>query len=142
MNLITAEDAIIAQLSAEIDNVHIQSFPDNPSEFQHVHPNASLLVMYNSSNYSDPISNNQGFLTQDRTPQWVISILTRNLKLAKGQQGSYVFLESIRRALTGFTIPGFSDATIMWPTGDRFVTENQGLWQYQITFVFGIPEHE
>jgi hypothetical protein len=141
VNLETVEDAIVAKL-AEITNVHVQSWPDNPNDFNHIHPSASLLVRYNGSSYNEPEPNNQKFLTQTRTAQWIVTVIQRSLKLKDGHQGIYALLESVRAKLSGYTPASLSDASIMWPTGDRFVSEQAGTWLYEMTFSHTYPETE
>jgi len=142
MNLETAEDDLITRLET-IDNVEVRSWPDDPAEFNHIHPNASILIRYNGSGYDNPPTpNNQKFLTQERTFQWVVSILRKSLRLTNGHQGIYTILESVRTTLSGYTITSQSDASIMWPVSDRFVSQAQGRWLYEMIFAFTAPETE
>jgi len=142
MDLTTVENDLITKLS-EITNVDVRSWPDNPTEFNHLHPNGSLLVRYNGSNYTNPPeANNQKFLTQTRTFEWIVTVIQRSLKLKKGHQGVYTLIESVRSKLSGYTITNQSDASILWPINDRFVAEDGGKWVYEITFAFTAPEHE
>jgi hypothetical protein len=142
MNIETVEDDIITKLG-DISNVKIQSWPENPEQFNHLHPNGSILVRYNGSSYENPPEpNNQKFLTQTRTYQWIITAIQRSLKLKDGHQGVYALIESIRSTLSGYTITSMSDASVMWPIGDRFVSERGGIWIYEMVFAFTSPEHE
>jgi hypothetical protein len=141
MNLETVEDDIITQLET-INNVEVRSWPDNPDDFNHLHPNASILVRYNGSTYNSPDPNNQKFLTQTRVFQWVVTVVQRSLRLKDGHQGIYTLLESVRTTLSGHTITSQDDASVMWPVADRFVSENAGRWIFEMVFAFTAPEHE
>lgn len=142
MNLETVEDDIISKLE-DISGVEVRSWPNNPSDFNLLHPGGSLLVRYNGSNYENPpIPNNQKFLTQTRTFQWIVTIVQKSLKFTDGHQGVYTLIESVRDTLSGYTITDQSDASIMWPIGDRFISEDAGTWIYEIVFAFTAPEHE
>ena len=142
MNLTTVESDIITKLKADISDVEIKAFPDNPNEYNLIHPGGALLLRYNGSDYQEPDPNNQKFLTQTRLFRWIITIMQRNLSLKNGHRGIYDLIESIRSTLTGYTITGLPDASVMWPIGDRFISENQGLWVYAIEFVLSHPETE
>ena len=142
MNIKTVENDIIAKLAADISNVDVRSFPDNPSEYVITHLGVSLLVRYDGSDYVEPEPNNQKFLTQTRLFRWIITVMQKNLSFKNGHHGIYDLIESIRSSLSGYTITSMSDASVMYPVGDRFVSENQGQWVYQTTFAFTNPEHE
>jgi len=142
MNLITVEDAIVARLVSQITTVQIQSWPDNPADYQLTHPNGAILVRYDGSEYVEPEANDQKKLIQDRRLNWSITILQLSLKDSKGHQGVYTLIESVRTALTGYTVSGFPDASVMFPTADTFTQEIAGTWIYSINFAFTYPEHE
>lgn len=142
MNIKTVENDIIAKLQADIENVEVRSFPDSPDEYILTHLGGALLVRYDGSEYVEPEPNNQKFLTQSRLFRWIITVMQKNLSFKNGHHGIYDLIEAIRSSLSGYTITSLSDASVMWPREDRFVSENQGQWVYQTTFVFSNPEHE
>lgn len=141
MNLKTVENDIIAKLG-DISDVEIRSFPDNPDEHALTHPGGELLVRYDGSDYETPEPNNQRFLTQSRLFRWIITVRQRNLSFKNGHHGVYDLIELVRSTLTGYSITGLPDVSVMWPVGDRFISEFQGLWTYGVTFVLSHPEHE
>ena len=142
MNLITVEDDIIAKLKADITTVEVVPWPDNPADFKNLHPTGAILVRYDGSGYITPIPNSSKIIVHDRSSNWGISIIQENLRETKGHQGVYTLLESIRSALTGYTITGLDDASVMYPTSDGFTREVAGTWLYKIVFTFTFPEAE
>lgn len=145
MDLKPIEQDIVTRLKAIVapnNEVEIQAFPDNPNEYNLIHPGGALLVRFNGIAYQTPDPNNQKFLTQDGLFQWIIVEMQRNLSLKGANQGVYELIESVRAALTGYTISTLSDASVMYPTGVQFVSEDQGKWVYQSSFVFSHPDHE
>jgi hypothetical protein len=141
LNLTTVENDIITKLG-DIPDIEIRSFPDSPSEYNLVHPGGALLVRYDGSDYQEPDGNNQRFLTQTRLFRWIITIVQKNLSFRNNHHGIYDLIELVRTTLSGYTITSKPDASIMYPIGDRFVSENQGTWIYQMTFLMTHPEHE
>jgi len=142
MNLITVENDIIAKLIADISGVKVESWPDNPADYRLLHPGGALLIRYQGSTYPTPEPNSQKIVVQDRVSNWEISIMQQSLKDTKGQHGIYTLLESVRASLTGYTITGLADASIMYPTGDSFTREDAGMWLYSMAFAFTFPEAE
>ena len=145
MNIETIEDDLITKLTADIGlaTAEIRSFPDDPAEYNLVHPGGAILVRYDQSIYPEPIPNRKSFLIQEEVRhQWIITVMQKSLKLKDGHQGVYGLVESVRTSLSGYTITSQADFSILWPTGVRFVSENEGTWVYQISFAHTAPETE
>ncbi len=68
--------------------------------------------------------------------------MQKSLKDTKGHQGVYTLIESVRASLTGYTITGLDDASVMYPTGDSFTREVAGTWLYTAVYTFTFPEAE
>lgn len=142
MNLITIEDDIIAKLKTDILGVAVESWPDNPANYQLLHPTGALLIRYLGSSYLTPEPNSQQKVVHDRASLWEISIMQLSLKETKGHQGIYTLIESVRASLTGYTITSLDDASVMHPTSDSFTREVGGTWLYKSIFTFTYPEAE
>ena len=144
MDLVAVENDIVTKLQTDIgsNTIEIRSWPDNPDGYQVTHPGGAMLIRYNGSVYGDPIANPQKKIVQERTLEWIIAIAQRGLKLNAPHQGVYSLIESVRASLTGYTITGFSDASVMMPVGDSFTQESGGLWIYGSTYSFTFPESE
>jgi len=142
MNLVTVENDLITKLSTDVSGVEVRSWPDNPTDYKLLHPGGALLIRYTGSSYVEPEPNNQKILVHDRLAEWSITIVQKSLKLKKGQQGVYTLIESIRASLSGYTPASLSDASIMYPIRDRFLSESKGFWIYEIVFVHTFPEAE
>jgi len=142
MNLETFEDAIISRLKDQISNIQIESFPQDPIEYQLTHAKGAVLVRYNNSDYTEPEPNEEGIAVTPRRLNWTINIAQRGLRYQDAHQGIYSILEQIRVALTGYTPTGFQDSSILWPTGDAFLFEEDGIWWYYINFANDYPEAE
>lgn len=127
------ENSIINRLKAKIENVHVQSFPDNPESFQHTHAKCTLLVQYKGSNYSVEQTFENDPVSQDRESRFAIYIITKNLSRLKGHYGNYTYLDEVKRALTGFKIHGNARMT---PVEDSFLDNIKGTWWYAILFKF------
>lgn len=136
------EDDIVAKLTADITDVHVQSYPSNPNNYQLIHPNGALLVRYLGSNYTEPDPNSKKVLVQDRVHEWEITVLDKNLRLTKAHQGVYGRIEQVRESLSGYTISTLPDATILFPIRDDFIGTQGGRWQYEIVFGFIEPASE
>ena len=141
MNLITVEDDIVTRIGT-ISGIKTQSWPDDPAEFLKGFPNCIILVRYNGSVYEEAEPNNQPKVVQERTLEWEMFILSKSFKDTKKHQGAYTLVESVRAKLTGYTITGFSDASIMIPVSDKFVSEEHGFHIYSTVYQFTFPEAE
>ncbi len=140
MDLLTAEKEIIARLKDQLNPKHlVRSFPENPSTFQFIHPAAVFLVRYQRSSYSTPEANGQVKVFQERELEWVVTVVHKHLT---NHDGVYPLMESAKTALRGYTLPSFPEISKIRITGDGFVGENSGIWQYEITFSHSYPESE
>jgi hypothetical protein len=120
------ETQIIEKLEANISNLKIEGFPENAEEYKLTHPKGAALVNYVGSTFSKPMST--GVVAQDREIVFQITLLMRNLRTHKG---AYAHLDTIRAILTGFQPEGCKK---FYPTRERFISENKGVWMYVVLF--------
>lgn len=134
MTINEIENEIIDRIKIKINDLHIEGFPDKPSEFKLSHPTGAILVHYQGGSYSD--SKSVGCIYQDKKLEFSITVVTRNLRSYKG---SYFYLDKVRQILTGFRPIG---CTKMQPVKEDFISENNGIWQYAINFSLTTPTIE
>lgn len=126
MNILEIEQAIIERLKLKIDGIPVEPYPDKPSEYRLLHARGALLVRYVGSDFSPPLPTD--IVVQDRDVDFDVVVVMRHLT---GHDGIYEMLDSVRMALTGFKPLGCSQ---MYPTSEKFVSEENGIWQYAVTF--------
>lgn len=134
MTINEIENEIIDRIKSKINDLHIEGFPEKPSEFKLSHPTGAILVHYQGGSYSD--SKSVGCIYQDKKLEFSITIVTRNLRSYKG---SYFYLDKVRQILTGFRPIG---CTKLQPVKEDFISENNGIWQYAINFSLTTPTIE
>jgi len=144
MDLTVVEDDIKARLVAQIvaDVPEIRSWPNNPADYQFIHPIGAVLLRYNGDNSETPVPNQQKKAVQLRTVSWLVGVITKNLSREDGHQGAYDILEKVRAALVGYTISTLDDASIIWHDSTQLLQEVGGTWIYTMTFTFTFPEGE
>jgi Gp37 protein len=133
----TIEEAIVAQLQAQITSIEIAHYPDRPESWRMTHRIGAALVRYTGAHYGDLLSTSA--IAQERKLQFDIEVITRDLGWAVGGEasgtspGAYAIIESIRTALTGFVIPGCRK---IYPLREKFVKRDKqgGVWIYASSF--------
>lgn len=126
MNIEEIENQIVAKLKSEIPDLYIESFPEKPDEFVFTHPIGAVLVHYQGGNYGNTES--LGYVVHTKKLEFAFTIITRNLRK---NAGAYATLEKVVSLLTGFKIDGCEK---MYPIKEGFLSENNGIWQYNISF--------
>lgn len=120
------EKAIITCLQAAIPELEISAFPDNPADYEFIHPLGAVLVQYDSSSFDDYQC--LAFTAQKRTLRFNAVSIMRSLR---SHCGCYAILDRIRRALLGLKIDGCEQIR---QTDERFSDESDGIWTYTQTF--------
>ena len=119
------EVAIMDKLKLDIADTQyrVERFPEKPNEYRLNHSKGAVLVAYPGSRYSDD-SNALNL----REMQWVITLLVRGVQT---HHAAYPLIETVMLALDGWSPPGCRKLRIQY---DRFITENGGVWQYDLLF--------
>ncbi|MCP4259089.1 MAG: hypothetical protein GY774_16510 [Planctomycetes bacterium] len=133
MNITTTENAIIAELEAQITTAKVEGYPDDPLNYNLKHPNGALLVQYQGSSYTEPVSY---VVEQKQKALFDIFIITKNLRT---HTGAYAYLESVKTILTGFEITGLAR---LYPVQEQFLSDVNGIWRYGITFALNTTHEE
>lgn len=134
MSIREIEDSIIQYLKEKFPQFLVQGFPEKPQEFILLHPIGAILVHYRGGNYSN--LNAIGIISQDKGLNFAITVVTRNLR---NNNGSYETLDKVKQYLCGYKIPECSKLT---PNKESFISETNGIWQYEIEFTLSTPSIE
>lgn len=125
-------DAIVARLKARFQGWKVDRFPDVPARYPFLSAQRELLVSYEESNYGEPESIWPASVP--RTASFAVTILVRSLK---GPNGAAATIDDVRKALFGWQAP--QGGTPFVPTRDRFVSEDEGVWRFVVSFRTVIP---
>ena len=137
IDIATIENAIVSQLSSQIDSIEIAHYPDRPETWRLTHRVGAALVMYKGAQYGELLDTSA--IIQERKLEFEISVMMRDLGWAVGgdpsgtSPGAYAIIEAIRTALTGYLIPGCRK---MYPMREKFVKRDKqgGVWTYACAF--------
>ena len=134
MSIREIEDSIINYLKEKFPQFLVQGFPEKPQEFILLHPVGAILVHYRGGNYSQ--TNAINFISQDKSLNFAITVVTRNLR---NNNGAYETLDNVKQFLCGYKILGCTKLT---PNKEGFISETNGIWQYEIIFTLSTPSIE
>ncbi|WP_311419689.1 Gp37 family protein [Kingella denitrificans] len=118
-------DAVRQHLQAAIPWVQVDVFPENPGEYQFIHPTGAVLVGYQSSSFGK--IEGLGMIAQQRDVVLHLTVIGANLH---GDDGALAILDEVRLAVVGFTPPDCLPCHLL---AEHFVSEDAGAWQYQLT---------
>ncbi len=142
MDIAAAELAIITQINVETSATAL-AFPEDPELYVNTHPQLVHLVRFDSAEFAESTATRQEIkqkiIMQETRVEWVVVSVFRHLT---SHNGMYVHLEALRKALTGFTIPGLDMGTALFPVRRSILKESKGLWYYQSIFAMTYPEAE
>jgi hypothetical protein len=125
-------DEVIARLTAELPDISVTNFPDDPAKYPFGKKAAELLVNYGGSDYGDPDA--IAPISQPRDVDVEVTLLMRNLR---GPTGATEAIDRVRVALTGWRAS--LGGAALTPVRDRFVAHADGVWRFVITFRTTIP---
>jgi len=114
------------RLKSQVPGVAVELYPDNPATWRMNHPRAALLVDYRGSKYADVLDT--GIVAQERTVSIGISVVARTLHDA---YGALALVDAVRLALLGQRLP---DCRKLALDAERFVSQEAGIWIYELTF--------
>lgn len=130
-----AEDALVEQLTSELDGVIVEAAPSDPDAYDGRGRQGCCLVRYNGSRDSAPPVDGppDRRIPSLRSIEFVILVGARSLRTA-GHTGSYQLLARARRAVTGFRVV---DERTQWPItfypfADGYLREENGVWWYAL----------
>ena len=120
------ESALLGALTEAFPDLSVEPFPDNPSEYEFIHPLGALLVQYDGGSISSSAS--LSLTAQPRELHFTVLSLTRNLR---DHGGCYEVLNRVRKCLLGLKLPGVRQ---IYGLQERFSNEADGVWVYAQSF--------
>ena len=118
-------DAVAAHLQAALPWVQVDVFPENPFDYQFIHPTGAVLVGYQSSKFTQ--IEGLGTIAQRRDVVLHLTIIGAHLH---GDDGTLAILDEVRLAIVGFKPPNCLPCSLLQ---ERFLSEDAGAWQYELT---------
>ncbi|XXQ68997.1 Gp37 family protein [Neisseriaceae bacterium B1] len=118
-------EAVAAHLQQKIAWVQVDIFPENPSDYQFIHPTGAVLVGYQSSKFTQ--IEGLGTIAQQRDVVLHLTIIGAHLH---GDDGALAILDEVRLAIVGFKPPNCLPCHLLQ---ERFLSEDAGAWQYELT---------
>lgn len=130
MDISLIEAKIIEKLAADITDLKVEGFPENPSAYRKTQAKGVILVQWIGSKYGEPIERDNPI--QLREPKFFVTVSVKKLR---DHNSAYSYMEEIRKSLSGF-VPEVSGTACkaMYPLQEKFVSENNGVWTYGILF--------
>lgn len=116
------EGALLDALTEAFPDLSVEPFPDNPSEYEFIHPLGALLVQYDGGSISGTVA--VDMIAQPRELHFTVLSLTRNLR---DHGGCYEVLDRVRNCLLGLKLPGVKQ---IYSLEERFSSEADGVWVY------------
>jgi hypothetical protein len=126
VGLTDLETQIVDRLKSRLTNIQVEPYPDRPAEYKLLHPTGAVLVHYQGSRYGKRRATDA--VVQDRRLEFGVTVLARNLRV---HTGAYAILDAVCSALTGWQPGGYGK---IYPLSDGFLSEETGIWQYQMSF--------
>lgn len=120
------ESALLDALTEAFPDLSVEPFPDNPSEYEFIHPLGALLVQYDGGSISGTVA--VDMIAQPRELHFTVLSLTRNLR---DHGGCYEVLDRVRKCLLGLKLPGVKQ---IYGLQERFSDEADGVWVYAQSF--------
>ncbi|WP_155238437.1 Gp37 family protein [Kingella kingae] len=117
-------DAVATHLQAAIPWVSVDVFPENPADYQFIHPVGAVLVGYQSSKFTKLES--LGLIAQQRDVVLHLTVIGSHLH---GDDGALAILDEVRLAIVGFKPPNCLPCDLLQ---ERFLSEDAGAWQYEL----------
>jgi hypothetical protein len=134
VDLETIQNQIVERLKIRMrTGVTVEAFPDRGPKYRLTNQRAAVLIRYDSSRYGNFYG--MGDVAQERTIQWSIQLLVRNLGWNFGETGNlgvYQLIEDIRLALTGWWIPGMGQR--LHPLTDTYRNLDEGVWWWEAIY--------
>lgn len=122
----TVEAAIVERLKTVFAGFEVLPFPKAPKNYRFIHPRGAVLVVYRGSTYKRPEDTH--ITAQERNLRWDVTIIARDLR---SHTGAYAMTEKAIASLLGWEPP---DCDRMALERDAFENEEDGVWQYGLTF--------
>lgn len=120
--------AIVDKIGIDIPEYIAELFPDDPKNYNMIHPNGALLVSYAGSTYNGKSGNQQV-----RLMSYEVTIISKNLN---GNLGVDAMVDRVRQSVTSDFNIGQSS---FYAVGDNPQDNIDDLWYHRILFMLPIP---
>lgn len=134
MSVSTTEllEGVVARLRAAMPDVAVDLYPEKPDGYRLNHPVGALLVTFLGAVFGDQ-KMTTGYV-QERTPQWRVVILFRQLY---GRAGALAYLDQVRLTLQRYRPAGCRYACRA--VAENFLDEESGIWRYTSDWQAVVP---
>lgn len=123
MNIVALIEQVQAHLKPKLD-VAVEFFPERPADYRLNHPKGVVLISYGGARFEGGED-----ITLVRQSVKVGLSLTVMVRQLNGKTGALALLDTVRQAMIGFRPMGYHKTKLL---SDRFVGEQDGIWQYQL----------
>ena len=120
------ETDLVNKIKAALPHLAVEAYPSKPETYRHLSPNGTVFVVYQRSTLGNDLVAG-GMMAQERTLHFDLTVLVRDLRT---HQGAYPILDALYVALLGFAPIHCSK---IWITQDSFISQTDGVWEYQLT---------
>ena len=134
MDIEATEDAIVERLKEQMPELEVKPFPDDPANYQLIHPLGALLVRFLGESLTEPRAS--GTISQTEKMEFETVVVSRNLRT---HQGVYAYIGQVKAALTGKFDLSLPRAYLV---GVRFLSVSNGVWQYSVICAFNSIHEE
>lgn len=118
--------ALVDRLKAHFgQELMIELFPENPSQYRLNHPRGAVLVAFGKSTFDESESSDAMFQARK-----ILLRLTFVFRQLNGKDGVISYLDRARGALAGWQAPHCDVACR--PVAEAFIGQIQGIWQYSL----------
>lgn len=123
----TISDEIKIKLKQSITDVEVANYPQKFDRFlkEFIHPKGAILVTYKGSTFSKPQTTD--IVIQEESVSFALIVLIR----AFTDDEALIYLDKIKKSLTGFKIAGCSK---IWVERTEFLDEDEGIFMYEVDF--------
>jgi len=126
-NIRAWETALVDAVTAALPDLQVEPFPDRPQHWNFIHEVGAVLIRYHGGKFGKPNDTSQ-VMVQDRTPTFVLTVFSRNLR---DHLGAYDILETLRQTLTGLDLPGCKG---LYPLDENFTAQKDGEWVFEAMY--------
>lgn len=120
------EDALVARLKCLFPTLAVEAFPDEPKNYNLLHPVGTILVIYRTDHFG--AREGLGAVVQQRTLTFEVVFMARHLRR---HQGAYPLIDKALQGLLGWRAPGCGRT---YAAGGGFQHQGDGIWQYSQRF--------
>lgn len=137
-DILIAEDAIIAELTAKFPQIKIEAFPADPGEWLKPVTRDMIFVGWRGESLETPAQLNltPRTINQGRKLTFELVFQFRDLR---SHRRLYPIIDEVRDALAGFRPIESPHARFLYETRAGFMDFSRALWLYSMSFELNLP---